>query len=204
MNSKFFIIYLRKIRNKFYKKLESLPIIDPNNKIIIIYQCVNFIAGFFLFFYVSVRWGFLYSEQTMPFFDNYKIFCITLFFFQIIANLNIGYYEMGRKIIQRKDVLENFKKSNIVYDLLVILSMVYTLIKKSNSWDCIVIDQLIYLKVFSFLRTKDILEEKIVKNNAPIYSLLQLIFLCFICSHVTGIGWHLLNQYEIATFEDKS
>jgi hypothetical protein len=77
--------------------------------------------------------------------------------------------------------------------------MSYTLVQKQNTWDCIIIDQLTYFKLFSFLRTTDFLEEKFIKrrSGSPLYGLFQLIFLFIICSHITGIGWHLINQYEI-------
>jgi hypothetical protein len=106
---------------------------------------------------------------------------------------------MGRKIIDRELIAQNYKKTNFKYDLLVIFSMFYTLAKKSNSWDCVIIDQILYLKIKSFLRVKRLLEERFLKNDQsnPAYGLISLVFLCTICSHVTGIGWHLLNQYEI-------
>jgi hypothetical protein len=77
--------------------------------------------------------------------------------------------------------------------------LTYTFFKQTNDWDCIILDQIIYLKVGSFIRVKRLLEEKFLKDNQsnPIYGLFSLAFLCIICSHVTGIGWHLLNQYEI-------
>jgi hypothetical protein len=135
----------------------------------------------------------------MDFFDSFKIFSIFVYSIEFFINFNVGYYEMGRKIIDRKQIAKIYKEGNLKYDIIVIFSMVYTLIKPKNSWDCVIIDQFIYLKIKSFVRIKTLLEERFLKNDqsSPIYGLLSLVFLCTICSHITGIGWHLLNQYEI-------
>jgi hypothetical protein len=135
----------------------------------------------------------------MDFFDNFKIFSVCLYLLEIVINFNVGYYEMGREIIDRELIVKNYFFGNLKYDILVIFSMLYTLAKKSNSWDCVIIDQFLYLKIKSFIRIKRLMEERFLKNDSssPVYGLLSLVFLCVICSHVTGIGWHLLNQYEI-------
>jgi hypothetical protein len=65
----------------------------------------------------------------MDFFDHYKVYSICLYFLEIVLNFNVGYYEMGRKIIDRQLIAQNYKKGNLKYDLIVILSMLYTLYK---------------------------------------------------------------------------
>jgi hypothetical protein len=66
----------------------------------------------------------------MEFFDNFKIFSICLYFVEIVINFNVGYFEMGRKIIDRELIVKNYFFGNLKYDILVIFSMIYTLFKK--------------------------------------------------------------------------
>jgi hypothetical protein len=76
----------------------------------------------------------------MDFFDKFKIFAICLFFLEIIINFNVGYFKMGRKIIDRELIVKNYFFGNFKYDIIAIFSIIYTLAKKSNSWDCVIID----------------------------------------------------------------
>jgi hypothetical protein len=76
-------------------------VIDPNNNFILIYFIVNVFATVVLFFLLSVRWGFLFEIDYMPFYEDFKVFCIFLYLFELLIHMNVGYYEMGRKITDR-------------------------------------------------------------------------------------------------------
>jgi hypothetical protein len=153
------------LKNNFLDIIKKSSVLDPNNTYIYFYYILYAITSAFLIFLLSLRWGFIYEEPNMEFFDKFKIFSICLYFVEIFINFNVGYFKMGRKIIDRELIVKNYFFGNLKYDILVIFSMLYTLAKKSNSWDCVIIDQFIYLKIKSFIRIKRLLEERFLKNN---------------------------------------
>lgn len=62
-----------------------------------------------MIFLVSIRWGYIYEESNMDFFDYFKIFSISLYTLEIFLNFNVGYVEMGRKIVDRQLIALNYR-----------------------------------------------------------------------------------------------
>lgn len=64
-------------------------------------------SNIILLFLVSVRWGFIYEQNIFEIFDVFKLYCIFLIILEIFLNLNVGYYETGRIIKERIQIIED-------------------------------------------------------------------------------------------------
>jgi hypothetical protein len=67
---------------------------------------------------------------------------------------------MGMLIKERHLILKDYKMRNMVFDLLVLFSLLFGVFKNDNSIEAILIDLLINFKIVSFWKNKNILEEK--------------------------------------------
>jgi hypothetical protein len=141
-----------------------LPVIDPNNDYITIFQILNSIITLILVFCVQVRWGFIYEEKKVDFVNFWKMTCFIFYCVEVLINLNVGYYKMGMLVKERQLILKDYKARNMFFDFLVLFSLLFTIFKDTNSIDVIVIDQFIHLKLISFWKNKIILEEKLLKD----------------------------------------
>ena len=139
----------------------------------------------------------------MPF-NNEFIFivfyiCIFVYVMVIIVNLNTGIFYHGAISNDRKKILYDYVYTYLVYDVFCLTALLTKFFKTENTWYTILMEMIIFLKLFSLENSFKKLELKAVMygNRAHIRTLIILFSNLFLIVHIVGCVWNLISELEM-------
>ncbi|KAL4476354.1 hypothetical protein ABPG74_010087 [Tetrahymena malaccensis] len=191
---------------KFLNNSESQYIFMPTDNFKIIWDAFQIIFNFIFLFAYSIFLIFSETDKDIQYLNStFKVF-VLFSFLDILINCNSSYYLNDQVVIERKQIIINYMKSNFILDLISFSASMYQEINYKNT---IVYnpDHQIYIyliNILIFLRFYGIYSKRRVFDNIPQLSSFQryaiklfnqIIFMVTI-AHIMGIFWYLLGLYE--------
>lgn len=181
-------------------KVNSLPVFGPYDNFRLLWDCLNFLAIFFLIFWIPVEIGFTTHLPTI-----YYSFFLIIFIIDIFLNMNTAYHMNGYLINDRILIYSNYVKNYLVFDL---LSCVLFWLKQNEDLENSVElknTSLFFFQWIFFLRIQNFkviygrfLERIYSKFNIrdSYIDLVNLIFTSMFILHIFACCWHFLAQYN--------
>ncbi len=192
--------------------LEGIPIIDPGHKLKLSWDCFMMLMIMLLLFAYPIQLCFNIKTFIIDkFFENdelilnfFEIFIIVLLASDILLKMNTAYYEAGRLINRRNEILKNYVKTDFIRDILVFISIFVSNYVPSHYKENVAMNNffkyfqiLIFLKIFEVLKLVHLLEEvsKLSNKGTAVFQLLKLAFGLFLYCHLMACIWHAVAYY---------
>ncbi|EAR88062.2 cation channel family protein (macronuclear) [Tetrahymena thermophila SB210] len=191
---------------KFLNNSESNHIFMPTDNFKIVWDSFQIIFNFIFLFAYSIFLIFQETNKDLQYLNNaFKVF--TLFsFLDILINCNSSYYVNDSIMIERKQIIINYMKSNFILDFISFSASMYQVINyhhtivynPDHQIQIYLINILIFLRfcgIYSKRRVFDNIQQLSSFQRHSIKIFNQLVFMVTV-AHIMGIFWYLLGLYE--------
>jgi hypothetical protein len=169
---------------------QKLPIFNPNSYFKVIWDSILLTFSFFWLYFYSIEKGFVTQLNLQT--PGYLL--IVMLYIDILMKLNTKIFTDGLQIIDRRLILRNFFRQNLISDVLpcLVLSIIYLSKNQGVIYDLNLI-LLAKLKSVSELSLR--IRELIITNDKAesIFNLLILLLKIFILGHVIACLWHYIG-----------
>lgn len=187
---------------KFRQLSEEFGVFDINKSNTMIWNVFVGLSMLFFFVYVPMFICFQDVEiQQLQFFIIARYFCFLILMLDILKRLNTSFYKKGSLIEDRREIVQYYIRTQLLYDVLSLGPLVYEQV-------CLLIDFemsidsytrfftfLIYFKLrqFSYIMKK--FEEMLFIDEVfhNILALLKLIFRILLLSHIFACLWYIVG-----------
>ena len=140
------------------------------------------------------------EEDFHVFYINWLNFIMPLYCFDMVQNFNAGYFKNGLQMLERKDIIKNYLKSEFIYDCISIIALSLDLIQNLTN---LFSNHIFAIKLFFFLKyrllNKILLNfEEIINFNEKFEALLSLVKLfmkMLFLAHITACVWCSLPHW---------
>lgn len=194
-----------------------IPIVSPNNKAKFIWDFVMMLSTLIHFFLIIYNLSFEGTHEFVSFFHSWTLILIVIAPLDIFLKLNSGFFKNGFKIKVRSQILANYKKKELIYDVTCFLILIYTLVIESYfpKKHFLHFFQLIYIIKYPVFENILVNFEEIINVDEKFEALLSLskLFIkLFFFSHLVACVWFYLGNnvantetwLSVKGFEEKS
>ena len=179
------------LAQKLAKLMESLPLFMPQKPFKLIWDCIQFYNILSLFFYIlfslasDSKLGYLMNE--FQFFGSKVIQSL-----DILIELNSGYYEQGKCITDREQVIRNYGKNYLLLDFLMCVNLWIS--SEINSWFLL----FYYFKIKKVGKLLKSFEERLNLdlNNYNYIQLFKLLLFVVFFSHIIACIWMYIARLD--------
>ncbi|KAL4498459.1 hypothetical protein ABPG72_013265 [Tetrahymena utriculariae] len=167
--------------------LICVPIINPQSQILYIWDIIHstmIILNLLIQPIEFVTYTHMELEYDDYFWKVYPYICFTIFIVHIILNFNIGFYDRGICIMDRKQVMFNYFMKGFIWDLLALLPVIDSMAQFESAWRMVNV-----FVVCKYITLRSILAKYLelcqLQNQSfvPYIKLLQLSFLVLFVGH---------------------
>ncbi|EAS02717.2 cation channel family protein (macronuclear) [Tetrahymena thermophila SB210] len=167
--------------------LICVPIINPQSQILYIWDIIHstmIILNLLIQPIEFVTYTHMELEYSDYFWKVFPYLCFTIFIVHIILNFNIGFYDRGICIMDRKQVMVNYFMKGFIWDLLALLPVIDSMAQFESAWRIVNV-----FVVCKYITLRSILAKYLelcqLQNQSfvPYIKLLQLSFLVLFVGH---------------------
>lgn len=110
---------------KFLLFFNKIPIIDPTNPLLQIWDAFHLSAIGFCTFYIPIEWVSQVDFSTIYGARWYivLVFCLLVFLANMVLQTVTGYYSQGMKILNKETVRKNYFSNRLLLDLSTIMPL---------------------------------------------------------------------------------
>ncbi|KAL4448668.1 hypothetical protein ABPG74_012757 [Tetrahymena malaccensis] len=167
--------------------LICVPIINPQSQILYIWDIIHstmIILNLLIQPIEFVTYTHMELEYDDYFWKVFPYLCFTIFIVHIILNFNIGFYDRGICIMDRRQVMVNYFMKGFIWDLLALLPVIDSMAQFESAWRIVNV-----FVVCKYITMRSILAKYLelcqLQNQSlvPYIKLLQLSFLVLFVGH---------------------
>lgn len=191
--------FLTPVKNFVYNLLDKIPIISPNSLYKFIWNLFFMLITLAHFFVMVLNLTFEGNEDFSDFFHKWSLSQIFLISFDIFLKMNSGYFKRGFPIKNRNQILRRYYKKELLYDIVSLSALIYSLAIESMYPDAHNFHflQLVYLVKYPIVETTLQNFEEIINVDEKIQaclSLLKLFIKLVFFSHFVACIWFFLGS----------
>ena len=191
--------YWKNLKERLLHRLDTLPVIEPNNKLRILMDVLLMCLTTFLIFMFST--DICFDQEVLDLINTtpVKTVYLTFYIIEVFLSFLTGQTHNGVQIRNFRKISSHYLKTSFFPDIIVIVAL-FTGIRGS------VANLLVGFKIFSLSNHYNRLNSLLVLNEniTHILGLLKLVFGLMIVSHFIGLLWFLLARWEVSQGEEEN
>ncbi|CAD8177398.1 unnamed protein product [Paramecium pentaurelia] len=201
---------LKTCTNNLYKKIESelekIPLITPESRLKIVWDCVVMISRLYFLFTIplDLAWNqqqIIYGQLFTP-----TILMIMLLVIDFILSFNNSFYQFGQIVSNRATIAKNvISKSYGLEAISILILVIYAIIFNSSKhgfnlmnqwWDLLML--LFYVQCRNIPKLISQIEEtlNLSKPSSSLLELLKLLLVLFFVLHCFSCLWYFVGYYS--------
>ncbi|CAD8172405.1 unnamed protein product [Paramecium octaurelia] len=202
---------LKNCTNNLYKKIESelekIPLITPESRSKIVWDCVVMISR--LYFLFTIPLDLAWNQQQIIYGQLFAttIFMIMLLVVDFILSFNNSFYQFGQIVSNRATIAKNvISKSYGLEAISILILVIYAIIFNSSKhgfnlmnswWDLLML--LFYVQSRNIPKLISQIEEtlNLSKPSSSLLELFKLLLLLFFVLHCYSCLWYFVGYYSL-------
>ncbi|CAK80915.1 unnamed protein product (macronuclear) [Paramecium tetraurelia] len=188
---------LKTCTNNLYKKIESelekIPLISPESRLKIVWDCVVMISR--LYFLFTIPLDLAWNQQQIIYGQLYAptIFMIMLLLIDFILSFNNSFYQFGQIVSNRVTIAKNvISKSYGLEAISILILVIYAIIFNSSNQGFNLMDDWNIPKLIS--QVEETLN--LSKPSSSLLELFKLLLVLFFVLHCYSCLWYFVGYYS--------